>query len=323
MAGLNILGRDSLDTVYRLLQKFGPHKAPQTLPITIDRRRVYILPTLFGLFFGLVLLVLLLGALNYNNNMALLFTFLLGALGLLVPIYTVRNLAGLQVVQVSAEPVFAGSDAVFAVTLLNPAGAPRPMVWARAGGPPTFTHLTAQGRADLGIVVPAPKRGWLSLPRSRLHTTFPVGMFYAWSWIEPDTRCLVYPRPEDESPPLPLGHDRGSGHPERSGDEEWSGLRDYQPGDPSRSVAWKILARSEDLVTKTFSDHRSTRLQLSYDQLPELDREQRLARLCRWILEAEKQDLAYELVLPHVSLGPDHGPVHQHQCLQALAEFPT
>ncbi|MFK7957500.1 MAG: DUF58 domain-containing protein [Lysobacterales bacterium] len=315
--------RDFFDWVFRFLSKFGGHRPPTQLPAEVNRRQVYIVPTRFGAFFGFVLLVLLLGALNYNNNMALLFTFLLSALGLLTPLYTVRNLTGLQLLQVKAAPVFAGQTAEFVLTIMNPSSAPRPMIWARAQGAATFTQAPAQGRADLGIEVEAPERGWLSLPRSRIFSTFPVGLFYAWTWVNPSSRCLIYPSQEVDAPALPRGSNRGTGRPERSGDEEWSGLRDYQAGDPSRSIAWKVVARSDQMVTKTFSDHHSEQLHLDFDRLEGLTVEQRLSRLCRWIVIAEDEQLDYELILPRQRLGPDRGTDHQHQCLRALAEYPN
>ena len=314
---------DWFDWIYHQLQKFGSHRPPQILPAVVDRKRIYIVPTRFGLFFGLVLFVLLMGALNYNNNMALLFTFLLGGLGLLSPLYTVRNLSGLRIAHVTAEPVFMGEVAEFVVILQNPSSTARPMIWARHKQSPTFTDLAAQGRADLGIEIPAERRGWLPLPRSRLFTTYPVGLFYAWTWLAPAVRCLVYPKPEVDAPPLPRGSDRGTGQPEQRGDEEWAGLRDYQAGDPSRLIAWKVVARTDQLVTKVFADHRSEKLHLNFSQLTGLDTEQRLSRLCRWILEAEAQQLGYELILPQQTLGPGRGAKHLHECLQALAEFPS
>ena len=52
-------------------------KKPESLPVTISRNRIYVLPTGFGLFLGAMLLTMLVGGLNYNNNPALLLVFLL------------------------------------------------------------------------------------------------------------------------------------------------------------------------------------------------------------------------------------------------------
>ena len=43
----------------------------------LGRRYIYILPTGAGVLLGVVLMLMLLGALNYQNNLALLLTFLM------------------------------------------------------------------------------------------------------------------------------------------------------------------------------------------------------------------------------------------------------
>ena len=54
----------------------------EALPTRLDRRRIYVLPSGFGLMFGLLLFVMLVGALNYGNNAAVLLTCVLaGAAG--------------------------------------------------------------------------------------------------------------------------------------------------------------------------------------------------------------------------------------------------
>ena len=54
------------------VQAWARPRRPESLPVSFDRRRVYVLPTSFGLFFALLLLAMWLGALNYNNNPALM-----------------------------------------------------------------------------------------------------------------------------------------------------------------------------------------------------------------------------------------------------------
>ncbi len=323
LGSLNSLRRfDWLEWSYRLLQRFAGHRTPQTLPLELERKRIYIVPTRFGLFFGLLLFVLLLGGLNYNNNMALLFTFLLSGVALLSPLYTVRNLAGLRVVQVTAAPVFAGEPAEFVLTLQNPSSTPRPSIWGRVQTEATFTDLPGNGRSDVAIVVPTQRRGWIELPRARLYTAYPVGLFHAWAWVQPPARCLVYPRPEPHGPGLPTGAEAGTGRPEHHGDEEWAGLRDYRPGDPSRLIAWKVIARTDEMVTKTFADHQSEELRLVFERIELADTEARLARLARWVIEAHARELKYALVMPEDTIGPATGDTHKHRCLRALAEFP-
>src|SRR5579883_1308699 len=54
-------------------------KRTESLPILLHRRRIYVVPSRFGLIYSLMLVVMLIGSLNYENNPAMLLTCLLGA----------------------------------------------------------------------------------------------------------------------------------------------------------------------------------------------------------------------------------------------------
>ena len=68
-------------------------RAPSgALPITLNQRRGYIVPSGCGVFFALMMFAVLGGALNYNNNGALLFGLLPVSLGVVSMLQTFRNL---------------------------------------------------------------------------------------------------------------------------------------------------------------------------------------------------------------------------------------
>ena len=50
----------------------GPKSPSGPLPLALPSRRIYIVPSRFGVVYGAALFVLLLGSLNYNNNAAIL-----------------------------------------------------------------------------------------------------------------------------------------------------------------------------------------------------------------------------------------------------------
>lgn len=304
------------------MQKFQRRKLPEALPIHLHRGRIYIIPTKFGFFFGCFLLVMLLGSLNYQNSLALLLCFLLGALILMAPIYTVRNLVDLSVSRIDAPPVHAGQLAKFHLTLVNESANRRPIVWAALDNTPMLVDLPGHDRAEVTVTANTRDRGWLMMERTRLFTHYPFGLCYAWSWLVPHARCLIYPKPEENGPGLPSGSKDGTGQPERMGDEEWAGLRAYQPGDSARSIAWKIAARTDELVTKTFAAHQSEEIELDYSRLAGLGNETRIARLTRWVIEADRQERHYSLAVPGQTIGPSHGSEHKHRCLAVLALLP-
>lgn len=90
------------------LERLARPRHPEPLPVTFDRRRVYILPSRFGWFFLLLLFAMGIGALNYNNNPALLLALLLaGAAN--TSLYAAHlQLSGLRIIAIDAEPVAAG-----------------------------------------------------------------------------------------------------------------------------------------------------------------------------------------------------------------------
>ena len=83
-------------------------RAPEAGTIVLVQRRVFILPTRLGVIFALVLLMMLLGAINYTLSLGFVLTFLLVALAFNAMFYTFRNLARLSVTAGRTRAVFAG-----------------------------------------------------------------------------------------------------------------------------------------------------------------------------------------------------------------------
>jgi uncharacterized protein (DUF58 family) len=296
---------------------------PERGTVELVHRRVYIVPTRLGWFFGGTLIVLLVGSINYALSLGFALTFLLGGLGLVGMVHTARNLARIAVSAGRAEPVFAGESAQFRLFLDGRAAFDRPAILARhvGSGAQLVVDIPARGMAEVVLAVPAEKRGRLAIGRVMLETRFPLGLFRAWSYIEPDARCIVYPRPE-RSPLPPFTGDAavGAHHTPVPGSDDFAGLRNYQPSDSPRHIAWKAVARSDEMLTKHFAGESAAELWLDEKLLPSgLGLEQRLSRLAGWVLAAERSGAHYGLRLPGVEIAPSRGDVHRAACLQALA----
>lgn len=309
--------------LHQRLPRMLPGGTPERLPVTLHRRRIYILPTRAGMFFGLLLTVLLLGALNYNNNLALMLTFLLAGVMLIAPVHTYRSLAGLRVNGCRSVPVFAGQPARFELRLGNDSRQWRCAMRARTPHDADRVDVPPSGTASLYLDQPTGQRGWIPAARTRLFSEHPMGMFHAWSWLSSPGHVLVYPAPEARPPPLPSGGDGGPGSGRTDREEEFTGLRDYRSGDPSRLIAWKALARTDKLMSKEFLAPRRGCIWLDFDALQGLPVEARLSRLTAWTLEAHRQRLDYGLSLPGRKIPPTHSEAHRLECLEALAFFRT
>jgi len=291
--------------------------------IRLDSRRLYILPTREGLLFGILLVALLIGAMNYTLSLAYLFTFLLGGIGLVGLIHTHRNLNGLSLRAGHVVPVFAGHAARFMLHLDNPSGHTRYRVRIEhAAAQTACADVPAHGNAELALSLTQAKRGFHRPGRFALSTTYPLGLFRCWTVLELDWAVLVYPRPAPDSQPFPAGDAADqAGRASRPGDEEFDGLREYRPGDSPKRIAWQTLARELPPATKQFSTPVSRGLWFDLADTPGNGVEAKLSRLARWLLDAEAAGLSYGLRLPARTFGPGRGEAHQRACLEALARF--
>ena len=301
------------------LQLFARPRSREPLPARIDWRRVYVLPSGFGLFFGSVVAAMLLGALNYNNNPALLLAFVLAAAIHNSLVRAHLNISGIRLTAVHAEPVHAGAPLRLRCVFEADGSRTRPGL--QLEGRSAF-ELRPDQREEVCVDLPTRSRGWMPVPRLRLATRHPLGLAVAWCWFWPHTRMLVYPQAEASAPPLPA--DAGEGRRTRRDPlgNELHHLRDYRPGDPLRQVAWKSSARNDRLLVREYESSRGSEVVLDWHALDGLGVEDRIRRLTRWVLEAERANARYLLRLPSRSIGPGHGPEHRHECLRALALMP-
>lgn len=304
----------------RRLPALTRYRRPENLPIELHRRRIYIVPTRFGLGFSILLMVMLVGALNYGNNAALLLTCLLGAASAASMLVAFRSLNGLRLSHIGAGHAVAGH--VLEITLSFEAERVRQAIRLDLGDQSTAFALTASGTHRVQMSLPTHQRGWQPLPRLRLWSSWPLGLFRAWSWLHPDQAVLVWPRAEAGGPPPQAPAEDARQLRLHHGDE-LATLRDYRVGDPQRHIAWKASARHPDLMVKDFEQpqHRPQWL-LDWRQLPGLDNEARIARLARWVDEARARQRSYSLWLPGSAIAVGNGPLHYVHCMNALAQLP-
>ncbi len=297
-------------------------QGPDRDDVTLRRGRIYILPTGLGLAFGLMLVAMLLGSLNYANNLGLVLTFLLGALGVVAMHACHRNLEALVVKAAGSEPPFAGLDAVFRIALANPGRAPRCDLEARAGaGAGPQASVAGGDEATVEIRVPTRRRGRIVLERIEIATRFPYGLFRAWAVLHPDLSCLVYPRPAANAPSPALAPARSAGGSARRGDDDFAGLKDYHPGDPPRHIAWKAYARAGELLVKEFSGDAEAIPVFDLADAPGADLEARLSVLARWIVDASARGMTFGLRLPGEEIPPEPGESQRRRCLAPIARF--
>ena len=297
-------------------------KQPETLPVRITRKRIYVLPTGFGLFIAAILATMLVGGLNYNNNPALLLVFLLAGAAHNSLVHAHLIISGVRLRALHADSVFAGQAMRLKLRFDADGARERPGLELLCGPARNQFELAASEESEIVLELPTHRRGWLELPRLRLSTLRPFGLARAWSWLRPDTRLLVYPALDPEAPSLPDALGDGDSPRTRAHGEQPHHLREYRPGDMPRQIAWKASARADRLLVREYESAIAREIELDWQKLPNLPHEARIRRLARWVVEAERSGCRYGLRLPGWQLPPGRGPEHRHACLRALALMP-
>lgn len=292
-------------------------------PVRLDRRRIYILPTALGVAYAAMVFAMVLGGMNYGNNLGLALAFLLASLGLVVMHHCHGTLSGLVLRLAATESAFVGGEVKFRLGLDNAALAPRARIELGTGREPScVADVPAGGTAPAELSLPAVRRGRVPLARYVVATRHPLGLFRAWAVVHSEHRAIAWPAPAERGRVPPgVVTDTGGAQEHAQGEHDFAGLRPYQPGDPLRRIAWKAYARGQGLHTKQYAGTDVVSHLFDWDSLPALGTEARLAQLCRWVLDAHEHGEAFGLRLPGVVIEPNLGSAHRERCLDALALF--
>lgn len=293
------------------------------LPHTVQVRRIYILPTGFGIVLGVLIASMLLAGLNYNSNLGLAFAFLLASIALVGMHHTHRNLLKLTVDATREIDAFAGGEAALPFLLRNDTALDRWDVEVRCTPGAAVTAAVASGAAtQTRVALAVPLRGLIRLPSFSVATTYPFGWFRAWTYVQAPLLVYVAPQPRGDEP-LPSGAQRQAGAAEsaQAGDEEFAGLRGYSPGIPLKHMAWKVLARGGEPAVRSYTGLAADPEWLNWEAPAASDTDLRLSQLCRWVLDLEQAGRPYGLRLPGATVPPSRGPEHRRACLRALAAF--
>jgi uncharacterized protein (DUF58 family) len=297
-----------------------------SLPLQLQSRRLYILPTRPGLAAAALLFVMLIAGLNYSNSLALFLTFLLAGVVLVGMHECQRTLQGLELVHAQAADCHAGTLGTVELRFSNPARQARRALSLRSpGAGATAFEVAAGSVVSVPVAFQAGPRGRHRLERLELASTAPSGLFRCWTWLYLPVEVIVYPRAHG-SLPLPrasTGRVASQSAAQVPGEEEWVGLRAYQSGDSPRSIAWKAWARGAPLLVAQYAANDGSDYLFSFDGLESLGLEERLSQLAAWINQCAGPEAACGLRLPGTELPLGRGAAHRTLLLRALALYGT
>lgn len=286
--------------------------------------KIYIFPTRAGWGFVLLLSLLLLLSINFENNLAYALTFLLAALMLIALLFTHANLAGVTIKQVSTQPCFAGEQAGFSLMLSTTRRGEHQQLhvgWVGCDADYAI-DLAESGPVQVELALSTRQRGWCVPPRVKIQTVFPLGLFKSWCYQPLTARALVYPQPlTTQTLPATAGSGSQGVLTQQIGSDDFTELKPFQAGESPQHIAWKVFARGQGLHTKRFGARQDLDLWLDYDAWPQASQELRLSYLCGWVLKLDREQRLYGVRLPDQTWPPAQGEAHRRSILQALALF--
>lgn len=299
-------------------------KKTVTVPIHLGYQRIYILPTKRGVGFIMLITLLMLISIIYNNNLVYLLSFLLAGLFFVTILHTVKALEGLIISKGHSPNVFAGELTKGVLIISNPSNTKRYSVQLGLDKK-TALHsvdIPAKQTKQVSLGQKTVKRGWLTETDSVIFCDYPLGLFRAWHKLKLDIKTLVYPRPSQQEQPFTESNANLSTQGiAQKGQDDFYGLQEYQAGDNIKHIHWRSLAKGQGVFTKQFSGVQNSELWLDYEQTKGAELEERLSQMCRWVLDADAENLTYGFKLVGLTIKPDMGTAHSKKCLEALALF--
>jgi uncharacterized protein (DUF58 family) len=292
--------------------------------ITLNQRSTYIMPTRAGYFVMAVSILMMVGATNYQNNLAFLLTFLLAGIGLVCIVFTFKNLQGVQFSLGTTSECFAGTPISIDIKIQSYTGQQHfSIALGLTKNQLYFTDVPYSKNAEINLSIEGTKRGYFQLPRLMTFSQFPFGWFQTWAYFQFKTPVLIFP--ESIEPPLFYDQhgdgDENEQGKKNQGSEDLFGLRTYQQGESLSRVDWKAFARERGLYVREFASYQTQQLCFNWHDFPNCDKELRLSYLTYMVLEASSKNLCYSLILPNQKLDNDEGEVHRRKCLEMLALF--
>jgi uncharacterized protein (DUF58 family) len=270
-------------------------------------------------------------AVSTGNNLLYLLEAMLLGLVVVSGLLSEMSMRGLRLALRVPDEVFAGSPALFAVLVVND----------KRRLPSYSLALSAPGHGEIVRYLPRlrageerliawettfPSRGRERLPRLRVTTRFPFGLFAKSAPVAVDAEVIVYPalralpaelQRRTQGTVFTSSRRAGRGHGLRD-------LREYRAGDDPRLIHWRLSAKRRALVVRELEEETTldARLVLTGRGEREVERREEAlseaAALTRALLRA---GAGVALVGPGIDIAGGRGHQHERRVLTALALY--
>lgn len=293
----------------------------------VRENRIYIMPSGRGVVFLCGILILVLTAATYNNNLIFILGFFISAIFVVCMLQTHFNLKSVRLRFISADDAFAGEKLTLLFQVFLKRKGFRHALKIRTYGKPWETLEIGRGKLTplepskpVRVAVQAWQRGVHPLPEMVIETFYPLGLFRAWKVFRPEGEMVVYPAPVGhrglEPKSFALGEDELGLRTSPEGD--FGELKPYREGDSYHQIAWKHYARTGNLYSKVHWGEEHKFYHIPWDPQGK-DLETYLQQMSRWVQIAIDENAAFDMELPNQLVDAGSGRDQAKTCWRLLA----
>lgn len=301
-------------------------RLPTSTSVTLSQKSIFIFPSGMGAFYLSLLVLILVTAVNYQNNLLFALFCLMVSLFVTAIAFTYQNLSGLRISAANCDAVYKGDLAQINIEFESKKNSKQVVnIGFDRHSILPLDEISAKKKASLTLK--STQRGWIKAPRILVYSHYPLGLLRCWSWVKLDFDLLVYPKPIH----IPYRHSLKQPSDDLVSDvseqikgqtaDDFYGFKRYQLGDSIKHIAWRQYAKTSQLLTKEFSSDISVERWLDWDVLSDKDIESKLSILCGWVLDAHEMGFEYGLNLQGEIIAVGSGFQQKKKCLTALALF--
>lgn len=325
------------DLVDRTFEHWLSRRIPNRKEHQLNSRNIMIYPTRFGLsYIGFVVLVFLLGT-NYQNNIILLFSYLLASLFISVMLHSFYNFSQLRFYSKAKQQGYAGEELFFPIQISSVKTHYDINVYftdPKLNSQVEKIGQCLQGSQEINLSYKSFNRGKHYLGRISVFSEYSLGIFKSKTVLDFGHYAIIYPKPAN----LIVGQYELSAHSDEPsiesyqtsnlvGTDDFSELKSFVIGESRARTAWKQLAKGQGHYSKHYQGSQGQLTWLKLDDMPSNDVETQLSYLCFLINELTVMNQHFGLALStdinnkSMNISPNAGFNHQQACLTALALY--
>ena len=323
---------------HQKFERWLSKRIPNQKEHQLNSRNIMIYPTRFGFsYLGFVVLIFLLGT-NYQNNIILLFSYLLASLFISVMLHSFYNFSKLRLYSMAKQQGFANETMYFPIKIMAEKTHYDINIYftdPQLSSKPEKITQCEQGSQTINLVFKTSKRGKHYLGRVTVFSEYSLGFFKSKTVLDFGHFAIIYPKPKSlisgQYQLSSIADDENiesyqTSH--QTGTDDFSELKSFVIGESRARTAWKQLAKGQGHYSKHYQASQSQLLWLRLDDMPSNDLETNLSYLSFLIGELSSTNQSFGLVLSANSsnsamdIEPDTGLNHQQRCLTALALYP-